>query len=121
MSAFWWGVLALPLAALTLAAVVAAVFGSWLLLEKWSAYRWRKLEPIKLPEALSGELELWTSGDLGSRGSSAATILAGARVRMLRLGSGAVFFAWGRPDFANARKIQTALRNALLEVAKEQA
>ena len=43
MNAFWWGVLALPLAVLALAAVVAAVFGSWLLLEKWSAYRWRKL------------------------------------------------------------------------------
>lgn len=119
MNAFWWGVLALPLAALTLTAVVAAVFGSWLLLEKWSAHRWRKLEPVKLPEVLGGELELWTAGDLGPRGSSASTILAGARVRMLRLGAGAIFFAWGKPDVATARKIQTALRNALLEVAKE--
>lgn len=118
MTDFWWGVLALPLIALTLAAAIAAVFGSWLLLEKWARGRYRKLEPIKWPEDIGAEMNLWTMGDLGQRGTAASTILAGAHVRMLRLGSGAVFFAWGKPKVATGRKIQTALRNALLDVTK---
>lgn len=121
MSEFWWGVLALPLIALTLAAAVAALFGSWLLLEKWAESRWRKLQPVNLPEALGGELNLWTAGDLGLRGSFASVILAGGNVRMLRLGPAAMFFAWGKPDKANSRMIQTALRNALHDVAKDAA
>lgn len=121
MSEFWWGVLALPLIALAVAAAVAAVFGSWLLLEQWSAARFRKLEPIKMPEALGGEMELWTMGDLGLRGAFASVILSGAQVRTLRLGSAALFLAWGKPDKAATKKIQKALQRTLHEIAKEQA
>jgi len=121
MSEFWWGVLALPIIALAIAAGVAAIFGSWLLLEKWTASRWKKLEPVRLPEAIGGELKMWTMGDLGLRGSFASVVLAGGQVRTLRIGSAAIFFAWGKPDEAATRKIQTALRNALYEVAKEDA
>lgn len=121
MSEFWWGVLALPLIALALSAAVAAVFGSWLLLEKWSASRWRKLEPVKMPEALGGELKLWTMGDLGLRGAFASVVLAGAQVRMLRVGSAAIFITWGKSGKAESRKIQAALRTALYDIAKEEA
>ena len=121
MSEFWWGVLALPLIALALSAAIASVFGSWLLLEKWSASRWRKLEPIRMPEALGGEMKLWSAGDVGLRGSFASVILAGGQVRTLRIGSAALFIAWGKPDKANSRKIQRALSRALIEVAKESA
>lgn len=119
MSEFWWGVLALPLIALAIAAGVAAIFGSWLLLEKWSASRWRKLEPINMPRAIGKEMGLWTAGEIGLRGAFASVILAGGEVRSLRLGSAALFLAWGKPDKANSRKIQRALSKALLEVAKE--
>lgn len=118
MSDFWWGVLALPLIALTLAAAIAALFGSWLLLEKWATFRYRKLEPITWPEELGGETALWTAGDLGHRGTTAATILAGAHVRRLRLGSGVAIFAWGKPEVRIGRKIHKALQKALVEVTK---
>ena len=121
MNEFWQGVLALPLIALIASAAVAALFGSWLLLEKWTAFRYRKLDPIKWPEVLNGEMELWTAGDLGHRGTTAATILAGAHVRRLRLGSGVVIFAWGKPEFAVGRKTHKALQKALFDVAKEDA
>jgi len=121
MNEFWWGVLALPLIALALSAAVASVFGAWLLLEKWSASRWRKLEAVKMPEALGGEMKMWTMGDLGLRGSFASVILSGGQVRTLRVGSAAIFIAWGKPDKADSRKINTALRNALYEVAKQDA
>lgn len=118
MSDFWWGVLALPLGALTLSAAVAALFGSWLLLEKWATSRWRKLEPVKLPEAFAKDLDFWTVGDLGKRGAFASIVLAGGTVRMLRIGSGAIFLVGGKPDEANSRMIQRALQKALLDVAK---
>lgn len=119
MSEFWWGVLALPLIAIAIASAVAAIFGSWLLLENWSAARFRKLEPVKMPEALGGEMKLWSQGDLGLRGGFASVILAGGQVRSLRLGSAALILAWGKPDKVESRKIQRALTNALIEVAKE--
>ena len=119
MTEFWWGILALPLIALALAAAIAALFGSWLLLEKWSAGRFRKLEPVRMPEALGGEMQIWTQGDLGLRGGFASVILAGGEVRTLRLGSAALFLAWGKPDKAESRKIQRALLKALLEIAKD--
>lgn len=121
MNDFWWGFFALPLTALVLAAAAAAIFGSWLLVENWSKSRYRKLEPIKWPEELGGELKLWTAADLGHRGTAASTILAGAHVRMLRLGSGAVFFAWGKPEVPTGRKILRALQKAVSEIAKEEA
>jgi hypothetical protein len=116
---FWWGVLALPLIALALSAAAAAVFGTWLLLEKWSAGRYRKLEPVQMPEAVGGELKLWTMGDLGLRGAFASVVLSGGQVRMLRLGSAALILAWGKPDSQDTKKIQRALQRALQEVAKE--
>lgn len=118
MSDFWWGVLALPLIALVVAAAAAALFGSWLLLEKWTASRYRKLEPVELPEAFNQERDFWTAGDLGKRGAVASIVLAGGNVHMLRIGSGAIFFAGGKPDKANSRMIQRALQKALLDVAK---
>ena len=121
MSEFWWGVLALPIIALAIAAAVAALFGSWLLLEKWEAGRWRKLEPVKMPEEIGSEMKLWTQGDIGLRGSFASVVLAGGQVRTLRIGSAALFLAWGKPEPAASRKINNALKNALLEVAKQDA
>jgi hypothetical protein len=53
------------------------------------------------------------------RGAFASVILAGGQVRSLRLGSAALFLAWGKPNSADTKKIQKALRNALYEVAKE--
>ena len=119
MSDFWWGFFALPLTALTIAAAAAAIFGSWLLIENWSKARYRKLEPIEWPEELGGELELWTAGDLGHRGTTAATILAGAHVRRIRIGTGVAIFAWGKPEFGVGRKIHKTLQRALSEIAKE--
>jgi len=121
VSEFWWGVLALPVIALALAAVSAAVFGGWLLIEKWSAGRYRKLEPVRMPEAIGGELKLWTMGEMGLRGTFASVVLSGGQVRTLRLGSAALFIAWGKPDRRDAKKMQRALQNALQEVAKEEA
>lgn len=121
MNDFWWGVLALPLIALTLSAAVAALFGSWLLLEKWATSRFRKLEPVKLPEVFNQDKDFWTVGDLGKRGAFASVVLAGGTVHMLRIGSGAIFLVGGKPEIANSRKIQRALQVALLEVAKETA
>lgn len=119
MTEFWWGVLALPIIALAVAAAAAAVFGGWLLVEKWFEGRWKKLNAVSLPEAIGdSEMRLWTSGDLGIRGAFASVILSGGQVRGLRLGSAALFFAWGKNDDKDSRMIQRALRDALFEVAK---
>lgn len=119
MTEFCWGVLALPLIALAVAAAAAAVFGGWLLVEKCFEGRWKKLNPVSLPEAIGdSEMRLWSAGDLGIRGAFASVILAGGKVRGLRLGSAALFFAWGKNDDKDARMIQKALRDALFEVAK---
>lgn len=121
MSEFWWGVLALPLIALAVAASAGAVFGAWLLVEKWFEMRWLKLKPVELPEAIGrGEMQLWSAGDLGVRGSFSSVMLSGGKVRGIRIGTGAIFFAWGKHDTKKARTIQTALRNALYEVVKEE-
>ena len=121
MNDYWAGLLTIPAILLLLALAGIAVFGAWLLLEKWSASRWRKLEPIHMPEALGGELKLWTQGQLGLRGSYASVILAGAHVRSLRIGSAAVMIAWGKPDKKTARTIGNALSRSLVEVVKEEA
>jgi len=119
MTEFWWGVLALPIIAAAVAVAAGAVFGAWLLVEKWFEGRWKRLKPVSLPEAIGdSEMRLWTSGDLGMRGAFASVILAGGKVRGLRLGSAALFFAWGKNDGKDSRMIQKALRNALFEVVK---
>ena len=121
MNEYLAGLLTVPAILLLLALAGAAVFGTWLLLEKWAASRWRKLEPIQMPEALGGELNLWTLGHLGLRGAYASVILAGAHVRSLRVGSAAVMIAWGKPDKKTARTIGNALSRSLVEVAQEEA
>lgn len=122
MSEFWWGVLALPLIALVAAVGVAAVFGGWLLLEKWYEHRFNKMKPISLPRSIGGrKLEMWTLGDLGQRGRIAANVLTRPHAFMFQVfvGGGALIYVGGTPSLAAVNTVDRSLSRAVQEVAKE--
>jgi hypothetical protein len=124
MSEFWWGVLALPLIAAALGVAAIALFGGWLLLEKWYESRFRKLESISLPEELSGRLSsIWTLGNSGARGAVASNVLTRPHAFMFQpiMGGCALVFVAGKPDIKLVHTVNRAIDKALLDVAKEDA
>jgi hypothetical protein len=75
VSEFWWGVVALPLAALSLALVVYTVIGSWLVLEHWFSRR-----------TAQANYEPGDSAHMRVR--QAAWVMAAPKLRRFRLGYG---------------------------------
>lgn len=124
MSEFWWGVLALPIIAVAVAAAVGAVIGAWLIIDKWSEARWRKLPPIDLPDKHfypwggSG----WLPGHSGLRGGYLSLLLTGMKGFTIRVtGSVGIIFVWGsdKSNQQRAKLLRRALDKAMVDVSKE--
>ena len=89
MNDYWAGFLTIPAVLLLVALVGAALFGSWLLLEKWATHRLTKLPPVKVTQKSSrpgAKFQLRTATNLGGRGIFAALLLTVDKAWFFQIG-----------------------------------
>lgn len=126
MSEFWWGVLALPIIAVAVAAAVGAVIGAWILIDKWSVDRWSKLPPVELPVKFSRPWGGggWTPGYAGKRGAYTSLLLTTMKGFTIRITSGIaiqVIYGGGKLDIQRSKLLLRALEKAMVDVSEEAA
>lgn len=124
MSEFWWGVLSLPIIIVAVAAAVAAVLGTWHLIDAWSEARWRKLPPVAMPEKYGTPKGFngWTNGDSGRRGAFISLLLTGMKGFGFRVTSNIgvlVIYGATKSDQQRAKILHRALEKAMVEVSKD--
>ena len=128
MSEFWWGVLALPIVLVSVAAAAAAVFGAWLLIEKWRKHRYASLSqtatwPVKsrMNDDPTQRPLMWVGkpADLGDRGLAAVHVLLWPKVSFfipLR-GTGIIFMRGGYKVEPQLQKnMARAIRSAMEDI-----
>ena len=125
MDNFWFGLLALPVLAIAVAAAAAALFGSWLLYEKWAKGRGLKLQEVQMPTTVSAKFDVTTLPDFNGRDVFASLVLTSRKVRFLRLtdDTGIILVSNRHGDRIgkNTRMLRQALNDALLALHKKEA
>lgn len=89
MSDYWTGFITIPAVLLLMALVATALFGAWLLFEKWATHRLQKLPPVKVTRKShrpGAKFQLRSATDLGGRGIFAALLLSVDKVWFFQLG-----------------------------------
>jgi hypothetical protein len=120
MSEFWWGVLSLPIIAVAVAAAASAVFGGWLLIEKWSIGRWHKISAAETPHMCgTPKFPMWAAPNLGRLGAYTSLMAAGARGFDISIGAGKaiIFVSATAKDAQRARLISRAIERAMIDIA----
>lgn len=128
---FLMGVLALPVLAVIIAAAVAAVFGAWVVLEKWRSGRYGKLArpaewPTKSRHNEPGQRPVMFLGrpaHLGDRGKAGASILTWPHLVFFQILPGAaLMFVWGglKTDPKLRGNMERALRKAMEDINDEE-
>lgn len=123
MTEFWWGILALPLIALSVAAAAAALFGAWLLYEKWVGGRLEQLAPIDIASAIgSSKFPLRTATRLGARGRLATMMLLANKAGYFRVSPNlAIAFVTvqGIREPKEIRAVQTAIEKTIDDLTEQ--
>jgi hypothetical protein len=87
--AYWAGLLTIPLILLALAIAVAAIFGAWIVIEKWAERRLQKLPEVRITRLSGGpgdKFRTRTITDLGGRGRFAALLLTIDKAWFFKIG-----------------------------------
>lgn len=123
MTEFWWGVLALPLIALSVAAAAAALFSAWLLYERWVGGRLEKLAPIDIGSHVGSEnFPIRTATRLGGRGRLAAMLLLANKAGYFRVSPNlAITFVTvqGIRSPKEIRAVQTAMEKTIDDLTEQ--
>lgn len=109
MSDFWWGVVALPLIALTAAITVYAVLGAWLVAEHWFERR-------------TGQMNYEADDNAHLRVRPAAWVMAAPKLRRFRIGYGCtLLYVRGINHVTKDSwySIETALGRSVAEIDRE--
>lgn len=122
MSDYWIGFLTIPAVLLLVALVAAALFGAWLLFEKWARHRLSNLPPVKVTRNLGGRMPLRTATELGGRGIFAALLLSVDKAWFFQLGPNTgigILHGKGNQEY-DTKFMHEAITKAVHEAAKEE-